>query len=521
MTKHPVQQWTMAGLVDRAAREWPDQLAVHDGERRRTFADLRVHSHSAAKAIIARGLEHGERIAIWAPNALDWIIVALAAEQVGLVVVPLNTRYRGREAADILRRSQARMLFATREFLGTDLPALLEGEDLPDLQGCVAIDPDADELVRFVESGKMIDDAQLAARIAAVTPEAIADILFTSGTTGKPKGVLCSQSQNIRSFQAWSDAVGLRQGDRYAIVNPFFHSFGYKAGWLACLLAGATAYPVAMFDAVSLLSLIERERITVLPGAPTLYQSMLDEPSLAQHDISSLRLAVTGAASVPPSLIRRLREDLGIDDVLTAYGLTEATGVVTTTRPDDPAELIAVSCGIALPGVELRIVDGEGNQVPTGEPGELLVRGFNVMIGYHNDPAATEEAIDADGWLRTGDIAVQDENGYVRITDRAKDLFICGGFNCYPAEIEAILIDHPEIARAAVIGIPDQRMGEVGQAWLVLRSGTTFDEPAMIAWCRSNMANFKVPRSFRIVDELPTSASGKVQRFALRETVPG
>ena len=362
-----------------------------------------------------------------------------------------------------------------------------------------------------------MSDADLDARIDAVGPDDIADILFTSGTTGLPKGVLCTHRQNIQSFTAWADAVGLKAGDHYMIVNPFFHSFGYKAGWLACLITGATAFPVPVFDSKVILEQIAADAITVLPGPPTLYQSLLDDPGLANHDISTLRLAVTGAASVPPSLIGRMRDELGIDDVMTAYGLTEATGVVTATHPDDPAELIAVSCGVPIPGVEIRLVDPDGNDVQTGEAGELLVRGFNVMRGYLDDPEATAEAIDADGWLKTGDVAMQDEKGYLRITDRVKDMIITGGFNVYPAEVEAILIDHPDVSRAAVVPMPDERMGEVGRAWLVMREGATLDEAAMTAWARENMANFKVPRSFRAIDELPMNASGKVQRFALKD----
>lgn len=305
-------------------------------------------------------------------------------------------------------------------------------------------------------------------------------------------------------------------GDHYLIVNPFFRTFGYKAGWVACLLRGATAFPVATFDADAVLRRVARDSITVLPGAPTIFQSLLDVPDRAARDISSLRLAVTGAASVPPLLIRRMRDDLGIDDVLTAYGLTESCGVGSATQTGDPAELVAESCGRPIPGVEVRLVDKAGDDVATGTAGELLVRGFNVMKGYLDDPVATAEAIDADGWLRTGDIAIRDARGYLRISDRAKDRFICGGFNCYPAEIEAHILHHPDVARVAVVGRADARLGEVAHAVVVARPGAVQDAPAFLAWCREAMANYKAPRSVEWVDALPVNAAGKVQRFLLR-----
>ena len=265
--------------------------------------------------------------------------------------------------------------------------------------------------------------------------------------------------------------MGLTRGDRYLAVNPFFHSFGYKAGWLACLLQGATLYPLAVFDPGRVLDHIERDRISVLPGPPTLYQGLLAHESLPRRDLSSLRLAVTGAASVPPVLITRMRTELKFRSVLTAYGLTESTGVVTVCPHDADDETVATRCGVAIPGVELRCVDADCHDVPRGTPGEVLVRGYNVMRGYFEDPQATAQAIDADGWLHTGDVGVLDERGYLRITDRMKDVYIVGGFNCYPAEIERLLSEHPAIAQVAVVGVPDERLGEVGKAYVVLRPG--------------------------------------------------
>lgn len=505
---------TLGALVDLAAREWPDGTAVEDeAGTRLSFADLRTAVRRMSRALIARGVGAGERIAIWAPNGVEWIVAAAGAEQIGVVLVPLNTRFKGREAADILGRAGVSHLFTVRDFLGLDYAAMLAEHELPALREIVYLD---DGFAGWVAAGESVADAALDARIGAVRPEDIADILFTSGTTGRPKGAMSRHMQNLRTFEAWSDAVGLRAGDRYLIVNPFFHTFGYKAGWLACLQRGATAMPVASFDADTVLRRIEERRVTVLPGPPTIFQSLLDAPHRAARDLSSLRLAVTGAASVPPVLIRRMRDELGISDVLTAYGLTESCGVVSATHASDPAELVAQSCGTPIPGVEVRLVDAQGEDVASGTPGELLVRGYNVMAGYFGDPAATAEAIDADGWLRTGDIAIQDANGYLRISDRAKDMFICGGFNCYPAEIESFILSHPEVARVAVVGRPDARMGEVAHAVVVAKPGAARDSGAFLRWCREAMANYKAPRSVDWVDELPVNAAGKVQRFLLK-----
>jgi len=309
--------------------------------------------------------------------------------------------------------------------------------------------------------------------------------------------------------------VGLQANDRYLIVNPFFHSFGYKAGWVAAFLQGATVYPEKVFDADAVLGRIARDRISFLPGPPTLFFTMLAHPKLASFDISSLRASVTGAATVPPVLIWRMREELGIANVTTAYGLTECGGCATLCDPSDSAEIVATRCGRAIPGTEVRCVDEHGNTVPAGEPGEVLLRGYHVMQGYFDDEVATREAIDSDGWLHTGDVGVLDERGYLRITDRLKDMFIVGGFNCYPAEIERQLADHPAIAQVAVVGLPDERMGEVGCACVMLRPGATLTSEALIAWARERMANYKVPRHVLCCDSFPMNASNKVLKREL------
>ncbi len=502
-----------AALASAVAR-FGDDVALEESGVRWTYRDLAAEVRRAAAAFVAAGLQHGDRVAVWAPNIGRWIVAALGAQSVGGILVPLNTRLKGREAGFILNRSGARLLVHAGELLGTRFADLLEGEELPALERRIVLD--GPEWDTFLDAGTAVTAAELDARLDRLRGDDIADILFTSGTTGRPKGVMSSHAQNVRVFDAWSSIVGLERGDRYLIVNPFFHAFGYKAGWLACLLRGATILPLALFDADVVLQRIVAERISVLPGPPTLFQSLLTNRGRTPVDVSSLRLAVTGAASVPVSLIERMRSELGFRTVITGYGLTESTGCVSMCRPGDSPERIARTCGAPLPGIEVRVVDEAGREVPRGAEGELLVRGYNVMLGYFDDEAATREAVDAEGWLHTGDVGVMDESGYLRITDRKKDMFIVGGFNCYPAEIENLLSAHPAIAQVAVVGAPDERMGEVGHAYVVLRPGAALDEPALVAWCRENMANYKVPRRVFFVTELPTTASGKVQRFALR-----
>jgi acyl-CoA synthetase (AMP-forming)/AMP-acid ligase II len=353
--------------------------------------------------------------------------------------------------------------------------------------------------------------------LPVVAGDDLCAVLFTSGTTGRPKGAMLIHSATVRAYDAWSTVVGLREGDRYLVVNPFFHSFGLNAGIVASLVKGATIVPHAVFDVDAVMARAAAEKVSMLPGPPTVYQSILDHPRLAEFDMSSLRLAVTGAATVPVELIRRMRAELGFETIVTGYGLTEATGIATMCRHDDDPETIATTSGRAIPDVEVRVVDEKGVEVARGEPGEVVIRGYNVMKGYIHDQAATAETIDSEGWLHTGDIAVMNDRGYVRITDRTKDMFIVGGFNAYPAEIENMINEHPAVGSVAVVGVPDARMGEVGYAFVIPRLNAEITPSDLIAWCRDKMANYKVPRHIEIVDAFPVNASGKVLKYELRE----
>ncbi len=503
---------TVPAALDRFARRLPDHPALITEARTFTAAALRDEVHRATAALIGLGVRAGDRVAIWSPNTWHWVVACLAIHHAGAAMVPLNTRYTAEEAADILSRTGAPVLFAMGRFLGADRVAGLDRNTLPALRHIVRIPVEADDGTwdDFMQHGD--DTDAVAARAGAVQPDDVSDILFTSGTTGRSKGVLCAHRQSLSASASWAANGEITSDDRYLCINPFFHNFGYKAGILACLQTGATLIPHLTFDPVRALRAIEQHRITVLPGPPTIYQTLLDHPARRDYDLSSLRFAVTGAATVPIVLVERMQTELDIDIVLTAYGLTEANGMGTMCRADDDPVTVATTCGRPFAGFELRI-----DSQPGSKTGEVLLRGPNVMLGYLDDPEATAAAIDSDGWLHTGDIGAVDAAGNLRITDRLKDMYICGGFNVYPAEIEQVLARMHGVADAAVIGVPDERLGEVGRAFVVTRAGAALDEQAVIAYTREHLANFKVPRSVRFLDELPRNAGGKVVKAQLRE----
>jgi acyl-CoA synthetase (AMP-forming)/AMP-acid ligase II len=492
---------TLPAALRSAAERFGERPAYVEGGTTLSYAGLLERVRATARGYAGLGLEPGDRVCVWAPNSTDWAVAALAVSYAGGTLVPVNSRYTGPEVADIVERTSARIVVVADGFLGrthiADLRAAgdlggTEIVDLADLGGLEEADADVDD------------------RAAAVGPDDVADILFTSGTTGRPKGAMSAHRQTVGVARAWSELGGVTAEDRYLVVNPFFHSFGYKIGIVVGLLTGCALYPVPTFDVDETMALVQSAEITVLPGAPTIYQSLLGSPRRAEHDLGSLRLAVTGAAVVPVVLIERMRapapEGLGFEHVVTAFGMTEAV-VATMCREDDSAEVVATTCGRAVPGMEARIAaDG-----PDGT-GELLLRGDWVMRGYLDDPEATAEAIDEDGWLHTGDVGRLDEDGNLTITDRLKDMYISGGFNVYPAEVEQALSRMDGVSDVAVVGLPDERLGEVGRAFVV----GDVDPDAVVRFARERLANFKVPREVTIVDALPRNLSGKVLKTELR-----
>ncbi len=516
MTILPESCNTVPSILLFAAENRPSDIAVQDKTRAWTNAELLVEVEAIAKSFIANGLKINETFAIWAPNSTEWIITALGGQMAGGVLVPLNTRYKSGEAVDILKRSRAKYLFTVREFLGTNYLRSIENEELPSLQNRILFpDETAQDWHNFKRLGSSATDRNLKDRFSKVKDTSICDILYTSGTTGQPKGAMTTHGQNIAIYTEWANTVGLEKGDVYLIANPFFHAFGYKAGWLAALIGGVKILPMEVFGVEEVLRQIESEKVTVLPGPPTVFQSLINYPNLNDYDISSLKRTITGAASVPEQLVKEMKSLLGFETVLTGYGLTEATGTVSLSRKEDDLETIANFSGRPLPGVEVKIVDKKGEEVDDGEQGEIWVKGYNVMQGYLDDPEATRETVTEEGWLKTGDIGFQNSAGYIKVTDRAKDMFITGGFNCYPAEIENILLQHEAIIDVAVVGAADDRLGEVCHAHVVLKEGVTLTEKDIVTWSRENMANFKVPRRVSFTSSLPRNAGGKVQKFLL------
>jgi HIP---CoA ligase len=505
---------TIPQVLDRVADRHGEHDALITDDRQLTFAQLRAEVRQAAAAMIDLGVKVADRVAIWSPNTWHWVVACLATHHAGAVVVPLNTRYTASEATGILARTEAPLLIGMGAFLGADRVGDLDRDALPALRDVVRVpvqerdDDAAASWDEFAARGTSL--AEVDARVAALSPDDVSDILFTSGTTGRSKGVLCAHRQSLDASAAWAACGQLTSDDRYLCINPFFHNFGYKAGILACLQTGATLIPQLTFDPEKTMRAVQDHRITVLPGPPTIYQTLLDHPKRGDYDLTSLRFAVTGAATIPVVLIERMQTELDIDIVLTAYGLTEASGFGTMCRADDDAATVATTSGRPIAEFELAIAEGTG---------EVLLRGPNVMLGYLDDPDATAKTIDADGWLHTGDIGSLDEHGNLRITDRLKDMYICGGFNVYPAEIEQVLARLDGIADSAVIGVPDERLGEVGKAFVVLRPGAELDERAVIAHAREHLANFKIPRSVAFIDVLPRNPGGKVVKPQLREMV--
>jgi HIP---CoA ligase len=563
---------TIPAAVASAAREFGDSAALAEpGGPRLSYRQLHERVTVVARALIAEGVLPGDRVAIWSPNTHHWVLGALGALHAGATLVPVNTRFTGPEALEVISRSGARVLIVAGQFLGTDrLAALRRAEytqNATDDRQCLdnlslvirvpiettepageASEPAAGgaagvppEPAAGAHAGRTIDWAELDDRAAAVpreraderaatvTAEDVSDIMFTSGTTGRSKGAMSAHRQSLAVGRAWAQCGGLTSADRYLVVNPFFHTFGLKAGILACLVSGAVIVPQPVYDPEQAMRLIQAERITVFPGAPTIYQTILDHPGRAAHDLSSLRLAVTGAATVPVALVERMRRELSFDTVLTAHGLTEAV-VATMCRPGDDPRTVARTSGRAAADFEVRVAGPDGHEAGTsgreadfdhagdpGQAGEILLRGPNMMLGYLDDPDATRAAIDADGWLHTGDVGYLDSRGYLTITDRLKDMYICGGFNVYPAEVEQVLARLDGVAESAVIGVADARLGEVGKAYVVTRPGHVLAAADVLAFCRDHLANYKMPRQVEFRASLPRNPSGKPLKRLLRE----
>jgi acyl-CoA synthetase (AMP-forming)/AMP-acid ligase II len=513
---------TIPGVVRSAADLFPDVEAVVEGSRRPTFSEVAEAVEYLERALIGSGVEVGDRIAVWAPNSMNWILISFAVYGVGGVLVPINTRFKGEEAGEVLRTADVGVLFTVTDFLDTNYAELLAGiEDVGQLREIVVMSgpvPDGTTpWSDFEARGNEVAPELARAREATVSAADTSDIIFTSGTTGRPKGAVLRHGASVETYVQWSSGVGIRQGDRMLVVYPFFHTAGLKSGVLAGFIRGATLIPHPVFEVESVVQRVAQERISVLPGPPSLFQSLLNHPEFESFNLDTVRLSVTGAAVVPVELIARMRDQLGIDSVITAYGLTETHGTATICEQSDSIETIARTVGHPLDGLALRVIDDEGRDVPSGDQGEVLVRGFNIMTEYFRAPEATAAAIDSEGWLRTGDVGILNDDGYLRIVDRKKDIVIVGGFNVSPAEVESIMLRRDGVAQVAVVGVSDARLGEVCAAFVVASSGSTLDARELISWCRAKMANYKVPRHIQVVERLPTNPSGKILKSDLRD----
>ncbi|MGW4961244.1 AMP-binding protein [Nonomuraea sp. NPDC004186] len=494
---------TLPRMLRDQADNHPGAVVVSEGGTRTTLSELRASAAEIARGLIALGVGPGDRVAMWGVNSAFWVRHAFGIWDAGAVIVPLSSRFKGIEAAQLIEKTGAKVLIT-----GAGPSAASLADLLPPLSGLHRPDD-----LRAL--GTRVSAREAEGRALAVRPDDLCEIMSTSGTTGVPKGVMIDHAQVLRGYWDWSEIVTLDERDRYPIVAPFSHGFGLNAGLIACVLRRATMMPIPVFTPDAVMSLISSERITVLAGPPTLFHRILDELDRGSWDVSSLRVAICGAAAVPARLITRLVERVGLERMINAYGLMEGT-VVSMTRAGDPIDVIANTTGRTVPGIEVRIVDDDGKEVAAGERGEILQRGYGVMRGYWGEPARTAEVVDGDGWLHTGDVGVLDPAGNLAIVDRKKELYIVNGFNVSPAEVESLLLREGSLAQAAVVGVPDPARGEAGVAYVVPRPGAAVDPEGLIGWARDNMSNYKVPRRVVVVDSLPVNVNGKVDKPTLR-----
>ena len=513
---------SIPAAILQSAETFGPKMALIDGDRTWTYTELGATVRQSVASAIALGVTPGDRYGLWGPNTSEWIIAALGILGAGGILIPLNTRWSGDEIGYALDKADASGLFVSQGFLDMDqvgslreaYPQLRSLNTIVTLEGSVEGGRTFEE---FMALGDDVSRDEVEARIAAIRPEDTADIMFTSGTTGRPKGVLLRHGTSLQCYYWMGKLQTMRPEDVSLVIPPFFHCFGYKAGWLASFLHGLTVIPQKVFLSDEVLERIQEHKVSFILGPPTIYTDLLNNPNRANYDISSLRVSCPSAATVPVELIHRISDELGFDIVLNAYGLTESHAITAMAFPGSDFDLVANFAGPPVAGMEMKIVDDEGNELPVGEQGEVLVRGYNVMDGYYEDPEATAEAIDEDGWLHTGDVGLLNEIGWVKITDRKKDMIITGGFNVYPAEIERVLLLDDTVGEAAVVAAPDDRMGEVGVAFIVPRPGKTVDADKLLAHAKETLAKYKVPREIRVIDGLPKNASMKVLKHQLRD----
>jgi fatty-acyl-CoA synthase len=519
-----VEGETIAGVLARAAAEHPDRDALVFPQLgyRRTYAALHAEARTAARALLALGVRPGEHVGIWATNWPEWVRVQFAAAYAGAVLVHVNPAYRAAELEYVLNQADVTTLFLTDRFKGTDFFEILRSARCPKLRHVISIKPAKQPGMfaweEFLARAAGVPDDALDRRGAEVRPGDVADIQYTSGTTGSAKGVLLTHRNLLRNAYHVGERLNFTAADRLCLPVPYYHCFGCVMGTLMCAVYGAAqVVPAEAFDPLATLRAVQDERCTGLYGVPTMFLAELHHPRFGEFDLTSLRTGIMAGAPCPVEVMRAVAETMGAREITIAYGLTEASPVITQTRTADSLERRVGTVGTPLPGVEVKLVrPGTEEPVAAGEQGELLARGHGIMKGYYNKPAETADALTADGWLRTGDLARQTADGYYRITGRLKDVIIRGGENISPREVEEFLYAHPAVADVQVVGLPDDKFGEEVCAWVRVKPGHALTAEEVQSFCRGRMAHFKVPRYVAFVEEFPTTVSGKVQKFKLR-----
>jgi len=534
-----ILQKTVGQIVREQASRHPDTEAYVYPEHsiRKTYKEFDDETDRLAKAFIGIGIEKGEHVAIWSDNKREWLLSQYATGKMGAVLVTVNTNYQASELEYLLNQSDATTLILGEEFKGTsyidilntvcpELKAspkgVIESSKLPHFKRVILMGENEyagiftwSELEAFADG---VSDEQLEERFRSMDPDDVINIQYTSGTTGFPKGVMLTHINVVNNGKLVGDTMNLTEQDRLCIPVPFFHCFGCVLGTMAAVTHSTTMVIAEQFDAKRVLQMVEDEKCTGLHGVPTMFIAELNHPDFASFDTSTLRTGIMAGSPCPIEVMKKVINDMGATEITIAYGQTESSPVITQTRSDDAIEKRVATVGKPHAEVEVKIVDPATNEtVPAGVPGELCTRGYHIMKGYYKNEEATKNAIDEEGWLHTGDIAVEDEDGYIAITGRIKDMVIRGGENIYPREIEEFLYSHPAIQDVQVVGVPDPKYGEELMAWIILKEGQKLDAEELRAYCTGKISRHKIPRFIEFTKEYPMTASGKIQKFKLRE----
>jgi fatty-acyl-CoA synthase len=530
---------TIGRLLEEKANLHPEHEAVIYADRglRWTYREFNEICRKAAKGLMKLGIEKGEHLAAWSSNTPEWLISQFATGKMGGVLVTVNTNYRTSELEYLLKQSDSTtiilmdvwkdspyidMLYEIVPELAKCEPGKLKSNNLPFLKNVIVLGdrqyPGTFSWDDIMKLGDSVSDEALDERLNSLEPDDVINMQYTSGTTGFPKGVMLTHNNIVNNAYNIANCMKLTVQDRLCIPVPFFHCFGCVLGTMACATVGATIVPVQEFNPKRVLQTVQDEKCTGLHGVPTMFIAELNDPDFHTYDLSSLRTGIMAGSNCPIEVMKAVIEKMGATEITIAYGQTESSPVITQTRTDDPIQLRVESVGKALPHVEVKIVEpGTTNEVPRGIQGELCTRGYHVMKGYYKNHEATKDAIDREGWLHTGDLAIMDDNGYCRITGRLKDMIIRGGENIYPREIEEFFYAHPKILDVQVVGIPDEIYGEEVMAWIILKEGVTATSEEMREYCNGKISKHKIPKYIEFIDAYPMTASGKIQKYLLRE----